>query len=124
MPLAILLVVPLGVLGVVLGAHLRGLENDVYFKVGMITIIGLSAKNAVLIVETAAQIRRLERVGDWNSYEIRCDGPRVEILLNGERTLVFTEDDPAVSADGLIALQIHGGCKAEISFRAIMIEER
>jgi len=71
-----------------------------------------------------AQIRRLERVGDWNAYEIRCDGPRVEILLNGERTLVFTEDDPAVSADGLIALKIHGGCKAEISFRAIMIEER
>ncbi|MBA4216024.1 MAG: multidrug efflux RND transporter permease subunit [Methylibium sp.] len=56
-PLAVLLVVPLGVLGVVLGASFRGLENDVYFKVGMITIIGLSAKNAVLIIEFAKELQ-------------------------------------------------------------------
>ncbi|MCE4554011.1 efflux RND transporter permease subunit [Roseateles cellulosilyticus] len=56
-PLAVLLVVPLGVLGVVLGATFRGLENDVYFKVGMITIIGLSAKNAVLIIEFAKELQ-------------------------------------------------------------------
>jgi len=55
-PLSVLLVVPLGVLGVVLGANIRGLENDVYFKVGMITIIGLSAKNAVLIIEFAKEL--------------------------------------------------------------------
>ena len=55
-PLAVLLVVPLGILGVVLGANIRGLENDVYFKVGMITIIGLSAKNAVLIIEFAKDL--------------------------------------------------------------------
>jgi multidrug efflux pump len=52
-PLAVILVVPLGVLGVTLAAGLRGLDNDVYFKVGLITIIGLSAKNAVLIIEFA-----------------------------------------------------------------------
>jgi len=52
-PFAVILVVPLGVLGVVLGANFRGLENDVFFKVGLITIIGLSAKNAVLIIEFA-----------------------------------------------------------------------
>ena len=52
-PLAVLLVVPLGVVGVVAGVSARGLENDVYFKVGLITIIGLSAKNAVLIIEFA-----------------------------------------------------------------------
>ena len=56
-PFAVLLVVPLGVLGVVLGATFRGLENDVYFKVGMITIIGLSAKNAVLIIEFAKELQ-------------------------------------------------------------------
>ncbi len=55
-PLAVILVVPLGVLGVLLGAHLRGLENDVFFKVGLITIIGLSAKNAVLIIEFAKDL--------------------------------------------------------------------
>ena len=55
-PLAVILVVPLGVLGVLFGASFRGLENDVYFKVGLITIIGLSAKNAVLIIEFAKDL--------------------------------------------------------------------
>jgi multidrug efflux pump len=55
-PLAVILVVPLGVLGVILGAHFRGLDNDVFFKVGLITIIGLSAKNAVLIIEFAKDL--------------------------------------------------------------------
>ncbi len=55
-PLAVILVVPLGVIGVVIGAGMRGLENDVYFKVGLITIIGLSAKNAVLIIEFAKDL--------------------------------------------------------------------
>ncbi len=56
-PLAVILVVPLGVVGAVAAVHLRGLENDVFFKVGLITLIGLSAKNAVLIVEFARQLR-------------------------------------------------------------------
>lgn len=56
-PLAVILVVPLGVLGVLLGAHFRGLENDIYFKVGLITIIGLAAKNAVLIIEFAKELQ-------------------------------------------------------------------
>ncbi|MFZ9428736.1 MAG: efflux RND transporter permease subunit [Burkholderiaceae bacterium] len=55
-PLAVILVVPLGVLGVVSATLMRGLENDVFFKVGMITIIGLSAKNAVLIIEFAKDL--------------------------------------------------------------------
>ena len=52
-PTAVLLVVPLGVLGAVLAVTLRGMPNDVFFKVGLITIIGLSAKNAILIIEFA-----------------------------------------------------------------------
>ncbi|RSV47214.1 multidrug efflux RND transporter permease subunit [Sphingomonas sp. ABOLD] len=54
-PIAVMLVVPLGLIGAVSAVALRGLTNDIFFKVGLITIIGLSAKNAILIVEFAKQ---------------------------------------------------------------------
>ena len=56
-PVAVMLVVPLGILGALLGVSLRGLPNDVYFKVGMIAIIGLSSKNAILIIEVAKDLQ-------------------------------------------------------------------
>jgi multidrug efflux pump len=56
-PVSVLLVVPIGILGAVLLSMLRGLPNDIYFKIGLITVIGLAAKNAILIVEFAIQER-------------------------------------------------------------------
>ncbi len=56
-PVAVLLVVPLGMLGAILLTMARGMPNDIFFKIGLITIIGLSAKNAILIVEFAVQQR-------------------------------------------------------------------
>ncbi len=56
-PMAVMLVVPLGVVGVLMGVTLRGYLNDVYFQVALITIIGLSAKNAILIIEFAKDLQ-------------------------------------------------------------------
>ncbi|NVI83552.1 efflux RND transporter permease subunit [Janthinobacterium rivuli] len=56
-PFSVLLVVPLGVIGAVLGTWFFGLSNDVYFQVGLLTVVGLSAKNAILIVEFAKEMQ-------------------------------------------------------------------
>jgi multidrug efflux pump len=74
-PLSVLLVVPLGVVGAVLGAHLRGLANDVYFQVGLLTTIGLSAKNAILIVEFA---EGAERRG-LSAFDAALEGARLRL---------------------------------------------
>jgi multidrug efflux pump len=60
-PVAVMLVVPLGVLGALSFTWLRGLEDDIYFKVGLIAVIGLSAKNAILIIEFANTMRQQGR---------------------------------------------------------------
>ncbi|MEB0772180.1 efflux RND transporter permease subunit [Citrobacter portucalensis] len=62
-PFSVMLVVPLGVVGALLAASLRGMNNDVYFQVGLLTTIGLSAKNAILIVEFAKDLMDKESKG-------------------------------------------------------------
>ncbi|WP_334041111.1 efflux RND transporter permease subunit [Burkholderia ambifaria] len=62
-PFSVIMVVPLGVIGALLAATMRGLENDVYFQVGLLTTVGLSAKNAILIVEFARELQVTEKMG-------------------------------------------------------------
>lgn len=82
-----------------------------------------SRRNRFLARAPDDQRTRLERPGDWNRYEIVCEGPRIRILLNGETTVDFTESDPAIPQDGRIGLQIHGNSKAVIAFRAIELTD-
>jgi multidrug efflux pump len=74
-PISVLLVVPLGVIGAVLAATLRGLYNDIYFQVGLLTTIGLSAKNAILIVEFA---EAAERAGK-SPYDAALEAARLRL---------------------------------------------
>jgi multidrug efflux pump len=62
-PFSVIMVVPLGVIGALLAATLRGLENDVFFQVGLLTTVGLSAKNAILIVEFARELQQTRGMG-------------------------------------------------------------
>src|SRR5262245_32557906 len=82
-----------------------------------------SRRNKMLAVADTDLVARIERRGDWNSYEIIARGPEIQILLNGQHTVSWVERDPGIDTEGVIALQIHGNCKAEISFRNITLEE-
>lgn len=80
-----------------------------------------SRRNKVLVHADTALISRVLRRNDWNDYEIRCEGPRIRLLLNGKLTVDYTEEDPSIPRSGLIALQIHGGGKGEVHFKDITL---
>ena len=74
-------------------------------------------------VKADTEIAELEKKGEWNKYEVRAEGPRITIFLNGKATLDYTETDPSIDdAYGLIGLQIHGNNKAEIHYRNIVLD--
>lgn len=74
-PFAVLMTVPFALLGASLGVYLRGLENDIYFQVGLITLVGLTAKNAILVVEFAQQKLR----EGFSLYDATIEGARIRL---------------------------------------------
>jgi hypothetical protein len=82
-----------------------------------------SRRNRFLARCSDDTIKRLEKPGDWNRYELRCEGARLQIWLNGEKTVDYSEPDSTLPQYGLIGLQIHGGNKAEVSFQNLTIQE-
>ncbi|MCW8194740.1 multidrug efflux RND transporter permease subunit [Proteobacteria bacterium 005FR1] len=96
LPLAVATAVPFAVLGGALAALLRGFPNDLYFQVGLLVLIGLAAKNAILIVEFAAQNRRLGM--DSTSAAIRAAGQRLRAILMTASTFIIGAIPLMVSA--------------------------
>jgi hypothetical protein len=82
-----------------------------------------SRRNKTLAHTHAAIISRVMKPGDWNDYVIRCEDRHIRLWLNGVLTVDYTEQDASIPLTGLIGLQIHGGGKAEASYRDIAIEE-
>lgn len=100
-PLSVIMVVPLGLLGAVLAIVIRDLPNDIFFKVGMITLIGLSAKNAILIVEFAKQLHESGK----GLLESTLEAARMRLRPILMTSLAFTL--------GVVPLLIASGASAE-----------
>lgn len=82
-----------------------------------------SRRNKVLVKADPKLIEEILKRDDWNDYEIRCEGRRIRISLNGHQTVDYTEPDSSIPQRGLIGLQIHGGGPAEASYKEITLEE-
>jgi hypothetical protein len=82
-----------------------------------------SRRNKVLAQADADKLKAVLKAGDWNHYEIRCEGRRIRLAINGLTTVDYTESDASIPQCGHIGLQIHGDGVAEVRFRDITIEE-
>lgn len=79
-------------------------------------------RNTILAKPDEAVVRKAVKENDWNDYEIRAEGPRIVLKLNGVTTVDYTEKDPNIPQHGLIAVQIHGGGKTVVAFKDLSIE--
>ncbi|MGA2254186.1 MAG: family 16 glycoside hydrolase [Thermoguttaceae bacterium] len=86
------------------------------------TLYDESRRNRALVAPEKALLRTIVKPG-WNQYEIRCEGPRIRLFLNGVQTVDYTERDAKIPQSGIIGLQIHGGDPSEAWYRNIVIEE-
>ncbi|MDK1021174.1 MAG: DUF1080 domain-containing protein, partial [Candidatus Hydrogenedentes bacterium] len=68
-------------------------------------------------------VAKLYKDEDWNEFVVRCEGPRIQVWLNGTQTVDYTESDPSIPRSGIIAPQIHGGIPSEAYYRNIRIKE-
>jgi hypothetical protein len=80
-------------------------------------------RNLVLARPEPETINNLVKTDGWNDYQIRCEGKRIRLWINGVQTVDYTEADNNIPQVGLIALQIHGGGKAQVWYKDITIEE-
>jgi hypothetical protein len=82
-----------------------------------------SRRNRVLARPSREVLAKALKKDDWNEYRIRAEGARIQLWLNGVPTVDYTETDDKIPRAGIIALQIHGGCKAVAHYKDIVIEE-
>ena len=82
-----------------------------------------SRRNKMLATRDKEKNPDLVKHEKWNRYEIRCDGPRIQLFVNGVKTADYTEPDSKIPREGIIAVQIHGGPASEAWYRNITIEE-
>ncbi len=82
-----------------------------------------SRRNKVVAKSDIAAINKVLKRGDWNQYEIRCEGKRIRAWINGAQTVDYTEPEDAIPQFGRLGLQVHGGGKCEAWYKEITVEE-
>jgi hypothetical protein len=82
-----------------------------------------SRRKKVLAGPTPEILAKALKPGEWNEYRIRCEGPRIQLWINGVHTVDYTEAEADIALKGFIALQIHGGGKAQVWYKDVVIEE-
>ncbi len=82
-----------------------------------------SRRNRVLAKPDEKLLEKIVKHDDWNEYVIRCEGPHIQLWLNGTKTVDYTEKDPGIERTGIIGLQVHGGGKTLVYYKDITIEK-
>jgi hypothetical protein len=82
-----------------------------------------SRRNRTLAQSNMTDVNKVLKRNEWNQYEVRCEGKRIRLAINGLQTVDYNETDAMIPQYGLIGLQIHGGAVAEVSYKDITIEE-
>jgi hypothetical protein len=82
-----------------------------------------SRRNKVLAAADPAVIKRVLRHDDWNDYTIRCQGRTIQLWINGQKTVDYTEADESIDQSGLIGVQIHAGRPSEAWYKDIRLKK-
>jgi hypothetical protein len=82
-----------------------------------------SRRNTMLAIANEEELNKVMRLGDWNEYVIRCVGRRIQLWINGYKTVDYTESNELIESTGIIGLQIHSGSPSEAWYRNITIIE-
>jgi hypothetical protein len=82
-----------------------------------------SRRRKMLAEGNQEKIKEVFRANDWNDMTVRCEGPRIQIWLNGLQTVDFTEPDEKIAREGIIGLQVHGGEPAEAWYQEIRLKK-
>ena len=82
-----------------------------------------SRRNKVLKGPDQARMKEVVKVGEWNDYVVRAEGPRIQLWINGVQTVDYVEEDAAVERRGVICPQIHAGPPAEAWYKDITIRD-
>ncbi|MFT3701845.1 MAG: DUF1080 domain-containing protein [Agriterribacter sp.] len=87
------------------------------------TLYDESRRNKTLTPLDTALVKKIVKHNQWNDYEVWSQGGHIRIFINGVKTTDYTEPDKSIPQKGLIGLQIHGGGKAEVQYKDMIIQE-